>query len=30
MVVKTRENDPLTDIRRAIDGIPGLIHYKLN
>jgi putative Mg2+ transporter-C (MgtC) family protein len=30
MVVKTRENDPLTDIRRAIDGIPGVIHYKLN
>lgn len=30
MVVKTRENDPLTDIRRAIDEIPGIIHYKLN
>lgn len=30
MVVKTRENDPLTDIRHAIDGIPGVIHYKLN
>lgn len=30
MVVKTRENDPLTDIRHAIDELPGVIYYKLN
>ena len=30
MVVKTRENDPLTDIRQAIEDIPGITHYRLN
>jgi len=30
MVVKTRENDPMTDIRKAIEVIPGIIHFKLN
>jgi len=30
MVVKTRENDPLTDIRKAIEELPGVTHFKLN
>jgi len=30
MVVKTRENDPLTDIRKAIEELPGITHFKLN
>jgi putative Mg2+ transporter-C (MgtC) family protein len=30
MVVKTLENDPMTDIRKAIEAIPGIIHFKLN
>lgn len=30
MVVKTRENDPMTEIRKSIEEIPGVIHYKLN
>lgn len=30
MVVKTLENDPMTDIRRAIEEIPGITHFKLN
>lgn len=30
MVVKTLENDPLTDLRKAIEEIPGVTHYKLN
>lgn len=30
LVVKTRENDPMADIRRSIEEIPGVIHYKMN
>ena len=30
MVVKTIEDDPMNDIREALDAIPGVIHYKLN
>ena len=30
MVVKTREDDPMTDIRKAIEELPGVIHFKLN
>lgn len=30
MVVKTLENDPMTDIRKAIEEIPGITHFKLN
>ena len=30
MVVKTLEDDPMIDIREAIQVIPGVTHYKLN
>jgi len=30
MVIKTLENDPLTDLRKAIEEIPGITHYKMN
>lgn len=30
MVVKTRENDPMTDIRKSIEELPGITHYKVN
>lgn len=30
MVVKTLEDDPMIDIRAAIEAIPGVTHYKLN
>ena len=30
LVVKTLEDDPMIDIREAIETIPGVIHYKLN
>jgi putative Mg2+ transporter-C (MgtC) family protein len=30
MVVKTREDDPMSDIRRSLEKIPGIIHYKIN
>lgn len=30
MVVKTIEDDPMIDIREAIEAIPGITHYKLN
>lgn len=30
MVVKTIEDDPMTDIRGALDAVNGLQHYKLN
>ena len=30
MVVKTIEDDPMNDIREALDAIPGVTHYKLN
>jgi len=30
MVVKTLEDDPMIDIREAIQAIPGVTHYKLN
>jgi len=30
MVVKTRENDPMSDIRKAIEELPGVTHFKLD
>lgn len=30
MVVKTKENEPFTDIRLAIESLPGITHYRLN
>ncbi len=30
LVVKTLEDDPMIDIREAIETIPGVTHYKLN
>lgn len=30
MVVKTLEDDPMIDIREAVEAIPGVIHFKLN
>jgi hypothetical protein len=30
MVVKTIENDPMTDIRTALDQVQGVTHYRVN
>jgi len=30
VVVKTIANDPLSDLRKSIEEIPGIVHYKLN
>ena len=30
MVVKTIEDDPMTDIREALEALPGITHYRLN
>ena len=30
MVVKTIEDDPMTDIRDALEALPGITHYRLN
>lgn len=30
VVVKTLENDPMIDIREAIEAIPGVTHFRLN
>lgn len=30
MVIKTLENDPMTDIRTALDQVQGVTHYKVN
>ncbi|MBP9040630.1 MAG: MgtC/SapB family protein, partial [Anaerolineaceae bacterium] len=30
MVIKTLENDPMTDIRAALDQVQGVTHYRVN
>ncbi len=30
MVIKTLENDPMTDIRTALDQVQGVTHYRVN